>query len=148
LVARIPNSSKKPWIVCGSGVIYLAIYSYHSSKTRIGKKGRRSYWIKKKQKNKKDIWERKEKVKMGKKYVALLLVWVLVGACVEAMTLEERRNDCNNYCYHACMFPSAFCKWWCGGRCQNPIFWGNFISLHVILLQHLIFSIVIYPCHN
>ncbi|KAK7357448.1 hypothetical protein VNO80_16734 [Phaseolus coccineus] len=60
-----------------------------------------------------------------KKYVELLLVWLVVGVCVEAMTLEERRNDCNNYCNRACMFPSKFCKWWCGGRCQNPILWED-----------------------
>lgn len=61
---------------------------------------------------------------MGEKYVALLVVCLLMGVSVGAMTVEEKRNDCNNYCNRACMFPTSFCKWWCGGRCENPILWG------------------------
>jgi len=91
--------------------MYLAIYT---SKTRKGKKGRKKHSKR----------FEKERKKM-KKHVALVLVWVVVGVCVEAMTLEERRDDCNNYCNRACMFPSKFCKWWCGARCQNPILWGK-----------------------
>ncbi|CAJ1977188.1 unnamed protein product [Sphenostylis stenocarpa] len=65
-------------------------------------------------------------MKMGQKHVALLLMWLAVGVCDdEEMTLEEKREDCNSYCYRACMFPAAFCKWWCGGRCRNPIFWDE-----------------------
>jgi len=61
---------------------------------------------------------------MGEKYVALFVMCLVMGASVAVMTLEERRKDCNSYCNTACMFPAKFCKWWCGGRCENPIFWG------------------------
>ncbi|KAL5195066.1 hypothetical protein HKD37_20G057005 [Glycine soja] len=60
---------------------------------------------------------------MGNKYVALLLVCLVVAIGVEAITLEERRKDCYDYCYNACIYPAVFCKWFCGGRCKNPILW-------------------------
>ena len=62
---------------------------------------------------------------MGNKYVALLLVCLVVAIGVEAITLEERRKDCYDYCYNACIYPAVFCKWFCGGRCKNPILWGK-----------------------
>ncbi|KAL2324416.1 hypothetical protein Fmac_023474 [Flemingia macrophylla] len=58
---------------------------------------------------------------------ALLLVSLLfvVALADDQSETDRKREDCNNYCYNACIYPAKFCRWWCGGRCENPIFWES-----------------------
>ncbi|KAK7405433.1 hypothetical protein VNO78_06723 [Psophocarpus tetragonolobus] len=63
---------------------------------------------------------------MANKYVAVLLVACLVMfAGVEGKTLEERQQECFSYCWHSCIFPTAFCNSWCRLGCQNPIMFDS-----------------------
>ncbi|QHO35754.1 hypothetical protein S245_030900 [Arachis hypogaea] len=50
-----------------------------------------------------------------------MMVFLIVGANAVDNSLKAQQNRCNDYCFRACVFPSKFCRWWCGGRCQNPI---------------------------
>ncbi|KAL4288888.1 uncharacterized protein LOC107616108 [Arachis ipaensis] len=64
---------------------------------------------------------------MGKEYYNVvaffmaMMVFLIVGANAVDNSLKAQQNRCNDYCFRACVFPSKFCRWWCGGRCQNPI---------------------------
>ncbi|TKY51177.1 hypothetical protein E2542_SST22687 [Spatholobus suberectus] len=62
---------------------------------------------------------------MANKYVALLLVCLVLAVGVEAREMDEKQRECYSYCHSACIYPGPFCKWWCGGRCENPILWGS-----------------------
>ncbi|KAK7405432.1 hypothetical protein VNO78_06724 [Psophocarpus tetragonolobus] len=64
---------------------------------------------------------------MGNKYVALLLVCLVVieGVTVEGKTLAERQEECFSYCWHGCIFPTAFCNHWCRFACQEPIMFDS-----------------------
>jgi len=98
---------------------YVAIYT-RCSKTRKGKK-RRSYCTKKR-KTRTNHRKAFEKVKMGNKYVALLLACVVVGVCVEAFTwTDEDRKECTKICVERCIFPQKFCDFWCEGNCHSPV---------------------------
>ncbi|BAT94092.1 hypothetical protein LR48_Vigan02g223500 [Vigna angularis] len=58
---------------------------------------------------------------MGNKYVALLLVCLVVGVCVEAFPWgDEERKECARLCVESCIFPAKFCNWWCTAGCEKP----------------------------
>ncbi|MED6138990.1 hypothetical protein PIB30_079700 [Stylosanthes scabra] len=64
---------------------------------------------------------------MAMKYYNVVTLWmammvlVIVAANADGNDVKAQQDRCNKYCYNACAFPSKFCKWWCGSRCQNPI---------------------------
>jgi len=67
---------------------------------------------------------------MGKKYIVLLLVCLIVvaGVGVEAEEYTDLQKDCFTHCWHGCFFPTSFCNVWCSAACKYPINMGNFIS--------------------